>query len=52
MSFMTLDSRFMYGGGPMINDLITMGSVLYRVSYDPAIMPGNGIQLRLERKAL
>lgn len=52
MSFMTIDSRFMYGGGPIINDLITMGGVLYYVSYDPAILPGGGVQLRLLKKAL
>lgn len=52
MSFLTLDSRFFYGGGPLINDLITMDATLYRVSYDPAYLPGNGVQLRLEKKAL
>lgn len=52
MSFLTLDSRFMYGGGPLINDLVTIGPILYRVSYDPAMIAGGGVQLRLERKAL
>lgn len=52
MSAATLDSRFFYGGGPLVNDLIAFDGILYRVSDDPAKNARGGIQLRLEKKAI
>jgi hypothetical protein len=52
MSSLTLDSRFFYGGIPLVNDLITFDGVLYRVSDEPAPDTSGGIQLRLEKKAV
>jgi hypothetical protein len=52
MSSASLDSRFFYGGGPLVNDLVTFDGVLYRVSDDPAKDAEGAIQLRLEKKAV
>jgi hypothetical protein len=52
MSFVTLDSTQFYGGGPLLNDLVKIGTVLYRVSDLPAGDSEGAIELRLEKKAL
>lgn len=52
MTNVSLDSKIFSGGLPLVNDLVILEGVLYRVSDVPETDTEGGIQLRLEKKAL